>query len=290
MRRLLVVLAALGMMLVALPTVAGAANLGSQFTADLYGDGALELIQLGQVDGPTSTTCTVSVSKPVRTGYGTPVVHTYTSPLNSANCPDLGVAMTMGNDTVPSLVTASSGGSGQLLVLRNFLPVSTFAGIPHPSWLHTGDLNMDRRQDLIEWSGLSDVLSTLLNNSDGTLAGSPITVPCVAAPAQYVVADMYDSIGTEQDIFVSDTCPPGLGSPAGTMAVIYYSNGVTPPTVLDSATDCPLNWIVSAPLFYRTTTHWAEIQMTCLNGANTWVYFQNLGGGYFIPSLTDPTI
>src|SRR5882757_2438442 len=113
MRRLLILAAALGLMLVALPTVAAA--------------------------------------RPTRGGYGTPVVHTYTSTLNGPYCPDLGVAMTMGNDTLPSLVTASSFGYGQLVVLRNFVPVATFAGIQQPYWLHTADLNGDGRQDLIEW-------------------------------------------------------------------------------------------------------------------------------------------
>lgn len=288
LRRFLVVVAALGLMLSALPTMAGATDLGSSFTVDLYGDGALELVQLGQVGGPTSTTCTVTVSRPVRTGYGPPVVYTYTSPLNGPYCPDIGVAMTLGNDTVPSLVTASSVGYGQLVVLHNFLPVAIFAGIPKPYWLHTGDLNADGRQDLIEWSGQTDVMSTLLNNPDGTLAGSPITVPCVAAPAQYVVANMIRDV-PEQDIFVSDGCPPGMGTWSGTRAVIYYSNGVTPPTVLTDTTIFPVNWIVSAPLYFRTNVHWAEVEQISAIGPPSWLYWQNEGGGHFIPSLSDPS-
>lgn len=273
-------------LVMAVPGVAAADNLGGVIIADMNNDGLPDQVQLGRVGGPTSTTCTVTVSygKPGG-GFGPPHVHTYTTIDSTGMCPDQGVAMKLGNERRPDLVTAASFGYQDLIVLHNFQPTAKFRGVTQPSWLRTADLNGDGRQDLIEWSDQETFLTTLINTPQRTLVPGPINVRTFRSGAtgsgfgpQYVLADFNRDGG--QDMLLSVNDQTSEHQPI--FAAVYFGNGQTP-QVLDSTTDFLATWTVfTIDLDYDGIPDAGVIE-TSRTGTTTVKYFHNDGTGHFTP-------
>jgi hypothetical protein len=280
---LIAVLVALGVTLI-VPGVATADTLGGVITADLNNDGIPDQVQLGDVGGPTSTTCSVTVSlgKPGG-GFGTPKVHTYTSAeALGPFCPDQGVAMKLGNETKPDLVTSMSFGFRDLIVLHDFQPSAIFSGIIQPTWLRTADLNGDGRQDLIEWSDQESGLTTLLNTKQRTLVPGPFGVTTLRSGGtgefgpQYVLADFNRDGG--QDMLLSVNNQMSFAAPIS--AEVLFGNAQAP-VVLASTGDFRATWTVfSIDLDFDGIPDAGVIEKSG-TGVTTVQYFRNDGTGHF---------
>jgi hypothetical protein len=283
------VLVAFGATLI-VPGVAAADNLGGIITADMNSDGIPDQVQLGDVGGPTSTTCSVTVSlgKPGG-GFGTPMVHTYTSAeAQGPFCPDTGVAMKLGNETKPDLVTSMNFGYRDLIVLHNFQPSAIFtAGVIQPDWLRTADLNGDGRQDLIEWSNQESDIATLINTPQGTLVRGPFNAVTMRSGGtgqfgpQYVLADFNRDGG--QDMLLSVNNPMSFAAPIS--AEVLFGNGQAP-VVLASTGDSRATWTVfSIDLDFDGLPDAGVIEKSG-TGVTTTQYFRNDGTGHFTPVAT----
>jgi hypothetical protein len=266
------------------PGIASADNLGGIITADMNNDGIPDQVQLGDVGGPTSTTCSVTVSlgKPGGT-FGTPKVHTYTTaePLGPF-CPDQGVAMKLGNETKPDLVTSMSFGFRDLIVLHDFLPAGIFSGVIQPTLLRTADLNGDGRQDLIEWSDQESDIFTLLNTPQRTLVLGPFNVVTLRSGGtgqfgpQYVLADFNRDGG--QDMLISVNDQSSFAAPIS--ARVLFGNGQAP-TVLASTGDFRAVWTVfSIDIDFDGIPDAGVIEKSG-TGVTTVQYFRNDGAGHF---------
>jgi hypothetical protein len=266
------------------PGVASADNLGGVITADMNNDGITDHVQLGDVGGPTSATCSVTVSlgKPDGT-FGKPTVHTYTSAeALSPFCPDQGVAIKLGNDRRPDLVTSISFGFRDLIVLHAFQPTAIFNGVVQPSWLRTADLNGDGRQDLIEWSDQVTELSTFINTPLGTLVPGPFGVSTLSSGGtggfgpQYVLADFNGDGG--QDMLLSVNNQMSFAAPIS--AEVFFGNGQAP-VVLASTGDFRATWTVfSIDLDFNGVPDAGVIEKSG-TGVTTVQYFHNDGTGHF---------
>lgn len=277
------VLAGCGLVLV-VPGVAAADNLGGVIIADLNNDGIPDQIQLGRVGPIPSTTCTVTVRYGRKGGgFGPPQVHTYTTTDSTGMCPDLGVAMKLGKEKRPDLVTAADFGFRDLIVLHKFQPVAVFTGVEQPNWLRTADLNGDGRQDLIEWSDQGTDLNTLINTAQGTLVQGPINVVTVqsgAAPGdfgpQYVLADFNGDGG--QDMLISVNNPRSEFQPIS--AAVYFGNGQAA-QVLDTTADFRSRWTVFSIDLNHDGIPDAGVIETDGTGTTVVKYYQNDGQGHF---------
>jgi hypothetical protein len=277
------VLFGLGTTLV-LPGVAAADNLGGVITADMNNDGIPDQVQLGDVGGPTSTTCSVTVSLGLSGGgFGTPKVHTYTSVEIGPFCPDHGVAMKLGNERKPDLVTSMSFGFRDLIVLHNFQPTAVYSGVIQPDWLRTADLNGDGRQDLIEWSSQVTDLTTLINTPQGTLVPGPFGVVTLrsgpsggSSGPQYVLGDFNGDGG--QDLLMSVNNQMSFAMPI--VAEVFFGNGQAP-AVLASTGDFRAAWTVfSIDLDFNGVPDAGVIE-TSGTGVTAVQYFHNDGAGHF---------
>ena len=277
------VLAGCGLV-VAAPGVAAADDLGGVIVADMNNDGILDHVQLGRVGGPTSTTCTVTVNFGLPGGgFGPPQVHTYTTIDSTGMCPDLGVAMKLGDEKRPDLVTAASFGFRDLIVLHRFEPVAKFSGVIQPTWLRTADLNGDGRQDLIEWSDQESDLNTLINTKQRTLVQGPINVVTLrsgAAPGsfgpQYVLADFNGDGG--QDMLISVNFQLSQTQPI--FAAVYFGNGQAS-QILDSTTDFLAKWTVFSIDLNHDGIPDAGVIETDRTGVTVVKYYLNDGQGHF---------
>jgi hypothetical protein len=278
------VVVALGVTM-AVPGVASADNLGGVITADMNSDGILDQVQLGRVGGPTSTTCTVTVSNgKAGGGFRQPQVHTYTDPTNDP-CPDMAVAVKLGNETKPDLLTAASFGFG-LLVLHNFLPAATPPGVTQPTWLRTVDLNGDGRQDILLWSSQVSELTSLFNTAQGVLVRGPISVGTLSSGGnngalgpQYALADFNGDGG--QDMLLSlNQQIPGPGHIAPILAEVFFGNGQGP-TVLATTSDFFAIWTVFSIDLDANGIPDAGIIEKSGTGVTTVQYFHNDGVGNF---------
>jgi len=268
----------------AVPGVASADNLGGIITADLNNDGIPDQVQLGDVGGPLSTTCSVTVSlgKPGG-GFGQPKVHTYTSaePLGPF-CPDQGIAMKLGNEKKPDLVTSMSFGFRDLIVLHNFVPSAIFSGVIQPTWLRTADLNGDGRQDLIEWSDQESDIFTLINTPQRTLVPGPFNVVTLRSGGtgefgpQYVLADFNGDGG--QDMLLSVNNQMSFSAPIS--AEVFFGNGQAP-TVLASTSDFRAVWTVFSIDLDSDGIPDAGVIEKSGTGVTTVQYFHNDGLGNF---------
>jgi hypothetical protein len=282
------VLVAFGITLT-VPGVAAADDLGGIITADMNNDGIPDQVQLGDIGGLLSTTCTVTVAlgKPGG-GFGTPKVHTYTSAETSGPfCPDQGVAMKFGNEKKPDLVTALSFGFRDLIVLHNFQPTAVFIGVTQPSWLRTADLNGDGHQDLIEWSDQVTELTTFINTPQRTLVRGPFAVETLRSGAtggfgpQYVLADFNGDGG--QDMLLSVNNQSSFAAPIS--AEVFFGNGQAP-TVLASTSDFRATWTVfSIDLNFDGIPDAGVIEKSG-TGVTTLQYFLNDGAGNFTAVAT----
>jgi len=278
-RRILILLGAVLVGLgVTLSVPATADTVGPTIMADLNGDGILDQVVFSQIGAFTSTTCAVTVSNGLAGGgFGAPKQHVYTSAETIAPfCPDLAVAMKLGTETKPDLVTAFEFGGNALVVLHNFLPVAIFPGLNQPNWLRTGDLNGDGHPDLIEASMQSEFLGTRLSTATRTLVPGPISA-CVDVRAnlpQYVLAD-YNGDG-DNDMLLSDSCPQD-----GTVeAEVLFTNGQAP-VVLASTTDTRANWTMfPIDLDYDGIPDAGVVEVSG-TGVTTVHYFHNDGTGHF---------
>ncbi len=276
------VLAALGLTLT-VPGVAAADTLGGTVTADMNNDGIPDQVQLGDVGGPGSKTCSVTVSYGLPGGgFGPPQVHTYASVESGPFCPDEGVAMKLGKEKKPDLVTAVSFGFTDLIVLHNFQPTAIFHGVIQPTWLRTADLNGDGRQDLIEWSSQVTDLVTRINTPQGTLVPGPFSVRTLrsggAAGAdgpQYVLADFNGDGG--QDMLMSVNSQ-SFATPIA--AEVFFGNGQAP-VVLASTTDFLATWTVFRIDLNQDGVPDAGVIETSRTGVTTVQYFRNDGTGHF---------
>jgi hypothetical protein len=264
------VLVAVGVAL-SVPTTAAADTVGPTILADLNGDGILDQVVFSQIGSVTSTACAVTVSNGLASGgFGPPTMHTYKSAEPVAPfCPDLAVAMKMGNQTLPDLITAFGFGGTDLVDLHSFQPVATFHGLNQPNWLRTGDLNGDGRPDLIEASMQSEFLGTRLNTPQGTLVPGPISA-CVAVNSglpQYVLADFNGD--RRNDMLLSANCPGQI------KAEVLFTNGQAP-AVLASTTDFQARWTV-----FSIDLNYAGVVEVSGTGVTTVQYFQNDGAGHF---------
>ena len=277
------VLAGCGLVL-AVPGVAAADVLGGVIVADMNNDGIADHVQLGRVGGVPSTTCTVTVNYGLAGGgFGPAHVHTYTTIDDTAMCPDMGVAMKLGNEKRPDLVTAASFGFRDLIVLHQFLPVAKFTGVEQPTWLRTADLNGDGRADLIEWSDQGTDLNTLINTAQRTLVQGPITVVTLrsgAAPGsfgpQYVLADFNGDHG--QDMLISVNAQLSQTQPI--FAAVYFGNGQTSQT-LDTTTDYRSTWTVFSIDHDHDGIPDDGIIETSGTGVTVVKYYHNDGQGHF---------
>lgn len=275
---------------VAVPGVAVADDLGGVIVADLNNDGIPDHVQLGRVGPPPSTTCTVTVNYGLPGGgFGPPHVHTYTTIDSTGMCPDMGVAMKLGNEKRPDLVTAASFGLDDLIVLHKFQPVATFHGVIQPSWLRTADLNGDGRQDLLEWSDQESDFNTLINTPQGTLLPGPINVRTLrsgAAPGnfgpQYVLADFNGDGG--QSVLMSVNAQLSLTQPI--FAAVYFGNGQAS-QILDSTTDFLATWTVFQIDLNQDGIPDAGIVETDRTGNTVVKYYLNDGKGHFT-QVTSP--
>ncbi|HEY3611169.1 MAG TPA: VCBS repeat-containing protein [Pseudonocardiaceae bacterium] len=256
---------------VALPAVA---NAGQSVTivADMNGDGLPDLVQLNPAGG---TMCSVAVSPGLPGGgYGSPTTYTYTSNENSQRCPDVVVAVKLGSETTPDLITAFSFGSNDIVVLHNYTPAATYHGVIQPYWLTTADVNGDGRLDLLEWTGQQNTLISLVNNADGTLSSGSINERCTIAP-QYVLADFNGDGG--QDMLLSDNCQTRQNS---IRAEVLFGNGQAP-VVLASTTDFLANWTVSVVDHNGDGIPDAKVVEVSSTHTTVTQYFQNDGAGHF---------
>jgi len=277
------VLIAFGVTL-SVPGVASADNLGGIITADMNNDGIPDQVQLGDVGGPTSTTCSVTVSLGKSDGtFGTPKVHTYPTaePLGPF-CPDQGVAMKLGNETKPDLVTSMSFGFRDLIVLHDFVPSAIFSGVIQPTWLRTADLNGDGRQDLIEWSDQESDIFTLINTPQRTLVLGPFNVVTLRSGGtgefgpQYVLSDFNGDGG--QDMLISVNDQSSFAAPIS--ARVLFGNAQAP-TVLASTGDFRAVWTVfSIDIDFDGIPDAGVIEKSG-TGVTTVQYFRNDGAGHF---------
>jgi hypothetical protein len=282
-------LVAFGVVL-SVPGVAAADNLGGIITADMNNDGIPDQVQLGQVGGLLSTTCTVTVSLGKSDGtFGTPKVHTYTSAEKQGPfCPDQGVAMKLGNEKKPDLVTSMSFGFNDLIVLHNFQPTAIFTtGVIQPTWLRTADLNGDGRQDLIEWSDQESDVATLINTPQRTLVRGPFNVVTLrsggtgAFGPQYVLADFNGDGG--QDMLISVNNQSSFTAPIS--AEVFFGNGQAP-VVLASTGDFRAVWTVfSIDINFDGIPDAGVIEKSG-TGVTTIQYFRNDGAGHFTLAAT----
>jgi hypothetical protein len=258
---------------VLLPTVADAFSQSATVIADMNGDGLLDQVQLG----PSGrTTCSVTVSPGVPGGgYGLPTSYTYTSAETSQTCPNVAVAVKLGSETTPDLVTGFGFGGNDLVVLHNYAPVATYHGVIQPYWLQTADINGDGRQDLIEYTGQQNDLTSLVNNADGTLSGGSIGSSCAMSP-QFALADFNGDGG--QDMLLSDNCQTHPATPIS--AEVLFGNGQAS-VVLASTTDYLASWTVSVVDHNGDGIPDAKVVEVGRTGASVTQYFQNDGAGHF---------
>lgn len=223
----------------ALPGAAVAGNQNQPIVADLNGDGYRDRVTLGQV-GATPT-CTVTVEYGTAAGaFGPPEVHRYSSvePIQPY-CPDLGVALRLGDRPGVDLVTTFFNGR-DLVVLRSFRPVAVYRGINFPSTIRTADLTGDGRDDVYESSDESQRLASFTNTPDGTLVPGAVFVPSLPSIPQYALADFNGDGG--QDFLIDDVYPQ---AGADELAEVVFGNGGAP-VVLAATADPSTHFVVFA--------------------------------------------
>jgi hypothetical protein len=261
---------------VAVPAVANAAS--AVVIADMNGDGLPDKVVISPYGPPGGTQCQVQVEPGVAGGgfdFWHSSFYTYTSSELSQRCPDEAVAIKLGSDTTPDLITAFSFGSNDIVVLRNFTPAATYHGVIEPYWLTTADINGDGRQDLIEYTGQQNYLLSFVNNADGTLSGGSISEGCTINP-QYVLADMNGDGG--QDMVLSDNCQTRQNAPI--RAEVLFGNG-QPAVVLASTTDYLANWTVSVVDHNGDGIPDVQVVEVPHSGPTVTQFFQNDGAGNF---------
>jgi hypothetical protein len=278
------VVVALGVTL-AVPGVASADNLGGVITADMNGDGIPDQVQLGRVGGVTSMTCSVTVSygQPGG-GFGAPELHTYAE-VSLDFCPNIGIAVKLGDETTPDLLTAASFGESSVVVLHNFQPAATAPGVRQPNWLRTTDLNGDGRQDILLWSSQVDTLTSLINTPQGTLVRGPISIQTLITGGntggvgpQYVLADFNRDGG--QDMLLSANQTGIYGGNRMVYAEVFFGNGQAP-VFLAGTTDFQATWnVFSIDLDYDGIPDAGVIERSG-TGVTTVQYFRNDGAGHF---------
>ena len=163
--------------------VAGAQPAGAQtptLNGDLDGDGRADratLVASGSVPG----SCAVSVELGLAGGgYGPATSYDFTVPgADYDYCPDMGVIVDLGGDGVSELVLAWFAGSpvataGDLLVLRDFVPVDGFAAMYQPSTISTHDFNADGLVDIYQTTDQGDGFQSYLNTPSGELVPGPV--------------------------------------------------------------------------------------------------------------------
>jgi hypothetical protein len=228
---------------------------------------------------------TVSYGKPGG-GFRTPQLHTYPSSAGTENmCPNLAVAVKLGNETKPDLVTAASFAEFGVLILHNFQPAGFAPGVIQPNWLRTVDLNGDGRQDIIMWSAQVSELTSLFNTPQGVLVRGPISVGTLGSGntgvfgPQYALADFNGDGGQDMLLSVNQE-GPGLGNLAPIFAEVFFGNGQGP-TVLALTSDVNAVWTVFSIDLDGNGIPDAGIVEKSGTGVTTVQYFHNDGVGNF---------
>lgn len=261
----------------------GDAPQGATVTADLNNDGIPDLATLGQAGD--SRTCTVTVRQGTATGtLGTPVVHRYRSLERQAPfCPDLAVAVKLGRNRKPDLVTAFRFGGNDLMVLHGFRPAKIMHGITRPDWIRTAALTADGRSDIIEGGSRTETLATYRNNRNGTLSPGPISTCAFQSETgpQYVLADFNRDGG--QDIFLARDCPTAT---VPEQATVFFGNGQAPVTLATSPDGTARFTVFSLDLNYDGVPDAGVIETD--NGVTTVRYFLDDGHGAFTAINTLP--
>ena len=223
----------------ALPGAAVAGYRNQPILADLNGDGYRDRVTLGAVGGTPTCTVTVEYGAPDGT-FGPPQVHRYPSVEHEQPyCPDMGVALRLGDRRQVDLVTTFFWG-WDLVVLRNFRPVAVYPGIRFPSVIRSAELTGDGREDVFESSDESERFASFTNTPEGTLVPGAVEVRTMKPVPQYVLADFNGDGGQDfvlNDIYTQD------GSDE--RAEVVFGNG-GPPVVLVTAPNASTHFVVFA--------------------------------------------
>lgn len=214
----LTVLAAAGGVGVVPPGPAWAAGRGDQIYGDVDGDGATDRITLGLVQPDF---CSVIVEYGNGSGgYRPPVASVYLRPGGTGigtRCPEIGVAVDLGNDHRDELVVAWYPGPPpslpyNLLVLDNaFQPAfGLVQAIFAPYFLGTADFNGDGRQDVYSVTDQGQGIETYLSLGDGTLAHGSIA--WCAGPFTYQLRDLDLDGGTDVVTAFTERCQPSFAT------------------------------------------------------------------------------
>jgi hypothetical protein len=268
----------------ALPIAANATFFGQTIIADLNNDGIPDRVLLGQV-GKVGTPCTMTVQFGTKVGtFGAPTVHQFSPPNISGFCPDIGLAVRLGDDKRADLVTSfSSADIGALLVFHDFQLTGTFGGVIDPDFMRTVDLNGDGRKDIIIASNQVATLATFINNPDGTLTRGPSM--CEDSDPQYALADFNGDGG--QDILLSRSC--GIGGNVPLRAEVMFGNGQAPVVLATNTTGDPFaKFTVFATDVNYDGIPDAGVSLTG-HGTTTVQYFVSDGHGAFSPMTGAPS-
>lgn len=191
-QRIAAVLAATVTITLATAPPANADEPGAPIHGDLNGDGRTDRVRLGTAPPDR---CAVAVELGLTGGgYAPPRTYTYPEPGGNAvgACPDLGVALDLGRDGRAELVVTWFAGpppgvERELLVLRNFQPLTGFEAIFQPSYIGLADFNGDQRPDVYEWTDQGEGFATWLNPGNGNLVPGPVRL--CSGPLEFRLAD-----------------------------------------------------------------------------------------------------
>lgn len=256
------------------PASASAAMTPRTITVDLNGDGIPDQVTFGQVGN--TTTCSVTVARGRADGtFGRPKEHDYTTLEQSAPyCPDVVVAVKLGNHNKYDFVGGFSFGYSDMMVIHDFRATAIYHGVIQPDVFRTADFDGDGRQDIISISSQVTTLAEFHNNADGSLTHGPI-YECADHP-QYALADFNGDGG--QDMLLSDICPSRRDI---LHAEVLFGNGQAP-VILDSSTDYNAHWTVfSIDVNYDGVPDAGVIEVA--GGVTTVKYYVNDGHGVFTP-------
>jgi hypothetical protein len=263
----------------ALPGVASAQS-GIPFFGDFNNDGTVDEATVGpQGSGPCSVTLQLGNGDGT---FGAPQSFFFAPPATAQGlCPNVGVALKVGDDTSPDIVASYDYVDVPLLVvLKNgtFQPAGTFHGAIEPDFLRTADFNGDGRQDLIEGSDQTTELETFLNNPDGTFTSGPIFA-CADHP-QYALAD-FNGVGG-QDMLLADNCPPSL---VPLTAEVLFGNGQAPAVLFSTSNFLATLSVFPIDLNYDGIPDAGVVETA--SGVTTVMYFLNDGHAHFTPFTGD---
>nr|MDT0658327.1 hypothetical protein [Micromonospora sp. DSM 115978] len=187
---------------------------GDPLYGDLNLDRLPDRVVVTGVGGVQPGRCPVRVELG-RAGGGYQAARTYTYPVPGGAlgyCPDMGVIVDLGGDGRVEIVLAWFDGrpsdvDHDLLVLRDFTPVTGFDAIYQPSYIRLADFNGDGRQDVYQWTDQGDGFRSFLNTADGRLVPGPVrfTQFCTSDP-DFELADFHRNGGRGLAIAYLDYC------------------------------------------------------------------------------------